>query len=285
MFFSGNFLGVSSFQKVVGIPSPVLRSYTSVKVYGNATIDKLQIKNEEIDNTTLQNTAIAENLVWTPKTLLMAEFENNLIGGNVSGLDSPLTHWQVSRRESGSSILKNLGTVNVGVTEFIDYEAQPFKTYEYQINALNSEQVSEAFVTDEIDMNFYGYYLVSEDEGLAYKFDLNVKSGNNEYVEDIVIHDNYTQYPAISIGKRKYLKTSIQAICGEVDINGFLQQSVDYIDTLKDFVLNGKNKLWKTRKGGIHKVFTHNFKYQNLDDGIEQQIMIVSFDIVEVADV
>lgn len=37
------------------------RAYTKIKVYGNATINKLQIKNYEIDNMTLQNRIITED--------------------------------------------------------------------------------------------------------------------------------------------------------------------------------------------------------------------------------
>jgi len=285
MILSGLFLGVSYFQKVVGIPSPIPKTYTSLKIYGASTIDKLQIKNIEVDNTTLQNTIITDSAIWGPNHILLAEFENNLIGGNVANLDSPVTHWQISRRESGSDVLKILNTVPVGTTEFIDYLCQQGKTYIYEVNAINANQISEAFVTEAVEMDFFGYYLVSEDEGLVYKFDLNVTSGANEYAEDVTFYDGFGKYPAKTIGQRKYLKTSVSAICATVDINGQLLQSVEYMNSLRDFITNGKSKIYKTRKGSIHRVFTHNYKEPIWNDAIGQQIQVVTFDIVEDADV
>jgi len=133
LFLSGLFLGVNYFQNVAGTPSPVKKIYDSIQIFGGATIDKLQIENIEIDNETLTNIAISDRLIWNPTTILLAEFENNLIAGNVANLDSPVTQWQISRRESNSSVLKILGTVDVGVTEFVDFSCQQNKIYELNV--------------------------------------------------------------------------------------------------------------------------------------------------------
>lgn len=285
MFLSGDFIGISTFKNATGGVVPLRRQYTKIRVFGSAIIDKLQVRNLEIDNETLRNTAISDNRVWTPETLLLSEFENGLPGGNIANLDSPVTQWQISRKESGSSVLKDLGIVDVGVTELVDYSCQANKKYIYQINALTDTQISEGLITEEIEMDFFAYYLVDIDEGKVYKFDLNVVSGSREYNEDVIINKNYSKYPSISTGQSSYFSTSISCICGTIDINGELLQSIDYVSELRDFILNGKNKIFKTRKGEIYKVHSHNYSESQFNDGIEQQVIIVSFDLVQVGDI
>lgn len=238
-----------------------------------------------MSNEDIRNIIITDKLKWTPQTLLMAEFEEDLSAGNISNLDTPVTQWQINRREVNGSTLKVLKSLDVGVSEFVDYSAQANKNYVYSIFATSADDQSEPLEAEEIETNFYGYYLVDEDEGLVYKFDLNVQSGTKQYQEDVTIMENYTQYPSIAIGKRKYFTDTIQCVCGEVSIYNELLQSVDYVNILRDFILNGKQKLWKSRKGEISRVFTRNFQETILEDGIEQQPLIISFDIIQVGDV
>ena len=285
MFLSGNFLSVGVFQNVIRVPSPVLRNYSSVKIYGNAVIDKLQIKNKEVDNATLQNIIITDTLKWTPETVAMCEFENNLLAGNVVGLDSPVTHWQISRRESNSSILKNLGIVDVSNIEFTDYTCQQGKKYVYEIYAVNDSQVSEGFVTDEIEMNFWGWFLIGNDPDgstYVYNLNLNVDFGGYQNDEDFTEYETYQEFNAFSVGKRNFLRGSLSAITGDISTNtGELLQPVDYIETLRNRIQDISTKILKSRKGEIFKVKTHAFSAVPVDNGIEIQPYIVKFDFIE----
>ena len=104
MFLAGSFLGLSTFQSVEGSNIPLRHTYQKIRIYGNATIDKLQIKNIEMSDEDLQNIIMTDNSIWDINTLAMAEFENDLIAGNISNLINPVTKWQVNRREvSGST--------------------------------------------------------------------------------------------------------------------------------------------------------------------------------------
>ena len=285
MFLSGLFLGVSYFQNVVGIPSPVKKVYDSIQVFGGATIDKLQIENIEIDNETLTNIAISDRLIWNPTTILLAEFENNLIAGNVANLDSPVTKWQISRRESNSSVLKILGIVDVGVTEFVDYLCQANKTYIYEVNALTDTQISEAFVSEETNMSFYGWFLIGNDldgSTYVYKMDLNVDFGGFQTEEDMTEYSTYIQYNAFAKGNRRFRRGTLTAIAGEIYSNGnSILQSVDYIDELQIRIQDISTKTLKSRKGDILKVKTKGFSVTPLNNGIESQPYIVKFDFIE----
>jgi hypothetical protein len=285
MFLSGSFLGLSTFQNVVGISSPIKRSYQRVKIYGNATIDKLQIKNKEIDNETLKNIIITDKLKWTPNTIALCEFENNLIAGNIVNLDSPVTHWQISRRESGSSVLKTIGKVEVGTTEFIDYTCQQGKKYIYEIYGINDTQMSEPFITEEIETDFWGWYLIGNDQDSStyvYMLDLDVNFDGYQVEEDITEHPTYLQFNAFSKGQRQFVRGTLSAIAGEISSStGELLQPSEYITTLQDRIQDISTKILKSRKGEIYKVKTHGFKATPVNNGIMSQPYIVQFNFVQ----
>ena len=286
MFLSGTFLGLSTLKYIdEGTNIPLRRVYSKCRVYGNATVDKLHIKNIEMSNEEIANIIITDDLIWDVNTLLMAEFKSNLVAGNISEIMNPIINWQVNRREADGTTLKVLKTLGVSETEFIDYTCQQGKKYVYSNNALADNEMSEPLEAEEIETYFYGYYLVSEEEGVVYKFDLNIQSGTKQYEDDTTIMNNYTEYPSIAMGKRRYFNDTVSCICGEINIDGKLLQNVDYIDTLREFILNGKQKLWKTRKGQIYRIFTSGFQETVLDDGIGEQPLIVSFNITQVGDV
>ena len=285
MFLAGSFLGLSTFQSIEGTNIPLRKTYSKVRVYGNSIIDKLQIKNIEMSDSELQNIIMTDNLIWDANTLLMAEFENDLVAGNIADLTNPIIKWQVNRREVGGSTLKALDIVDVGISEYVDYSAQHGKNYIYSLFATSENEQSEPLECEEIETDFFGYYLVDEEEGKVFKFDLNVQSGTKQYQEDVTIMDNYTEYPSIAMGKRKYFTSSISCICGTVSINGQLQQSNEYVSELRNYILNGKKKIFKTRKGEIYKVFTSNYSEQQLDDGIKEQVILISFNLTEVGEV
>ena len=278
-------MGLSTFQSVEGSNIPLRHTYQKIRIYGNATIDKLQIKNIEMSDEDLQNIIMTDNSIWDINTLAMAEFENDLIAGNISNLINPVTKWQVNRREVSGSTFKVLDVVDVGVSEYIDYSAQHGKNYIYSLFATSENEQSEPLECEEVETDFFGYYLVDEEEGKVYKFDLNVQSGTKQYQEDVTISKSYGKYPTISQGQSRYFSTTLSCICGTVDINGRLQQSINYVDGLREFILNGKQKIFKTRRGEIYKVYTNNYSEQQLDDGIKEQIILVSFDITEVASI
>lgn len=286
MYLSGSFLGLAVFQKLENIP--IRRVYSKIRIYGASTVNNLQILDKELTNTEIEDIDTSEDPAWTSDTLLLAKFNGNLVAGNIDSSEA-VEEWQVIRKESGSDTLTILDTIDVSEISFVDYTCQQDKNYIYDIFPLTATQICQVLETAEIETDFFGYFLIGEDSDgntCVYKFDLNVTSGSNDYQEDVTIYETFTQYPSIAIGERKYLTTNISAICGTISTTtDLLLQPIEYLDQLRDFILDGKTKLWKSRKGSIHNVFTHNFKYQVLNDGIGSQPMVVSFDVIEVSDV
>lgn len=291
MFFSGNLLGISTFQYATGNIA-LRREYAKIRIYGNATIDKLQIRNYEMDNTTIKNIPITNNLIWDSSTILACEFENNLKGGNILNLGTdPVIQWQVQREEVGTSnSLKVLDTVDVSQISYIDYIIQANKTYIYEIFPLTTNQVGEALQSNEINTSdIYGFFLIGTDSDgttYSYKMDLNVKSNSVDINEDFTEYNSYTRYNSYAIGKRNFYKTSLQFLAGDISTDtGEILQSPDYIEILKNRIQDGRVKYFKTRKGEIYKGLTHAYSATQLEDGISKQLYLVKFEFIQSSDV
>ena len=249
--------------------------------YGNAIVDKINILDYELTNAELELIDITDNLLWSSHTDLLAEFENSLSGGNFLDLDIPIISWQIYRREQGSSTSILLDTIDPDEIQYIDYTAQPQKTYIYDLFAVTATQISEPLETAATLSDFYGYFIIDPTTNTVFKFDMNTESAESLYAEDFTQYDNYTQYPSFARGRRKYLNTTITGIPATLTIDKVMSQTVDYIDSLRDFIMNGNEKIFKTRKGQIYRVHTRNFRFKPLNDAISEQPLMVSFDVIE----
>lgn len=278
MYLIGTFLGIGYFANRQVTPTPI--AYSSITFFGNCIIDNIQIKNIILTNSEIDAINITQPTVWDSHTLLSAKFANNLNGGNVLNINNPISRWEVNRKEINDTALTKLNNVDVANTQYIDYTAPLGKTFIYNIFPSNDTEIGQALETPPITTDFYGWFLIDQDLGVAYKFDLNLSSGNIENNTDITEYETYTQYNAFSFGNRDFIRGTIKCIAGTIDMNDQLLQSVDYIENLKNFINNKSEKLLKSRKGNIWRVVTKNFQYQHLDD-IADQLVEISFDFVE----
>ena len=279
MYVLGAGVGISSFESLGRVPDK--RIYTKITVYGNAIVDKIHILDSELTNAELEAIDITAALTWSSHTDLLAEFENSLSGGNFLDLDIPILNWQVYRKEQGGITSTLLDTISATDIQYIDYTAQAQKTYIYDLFAVTPTQISEPLETAAILSDFYGYFIIDPVLEIAYKFDMSTESSESAYAEDFTVYENFTQYPSFARGQRKYMSTTITGMPGTLTQDKVLSQTVDYIDALRDFIHNGNEKIFKTRKGQIYKVQTSKFRFKPLNDAISDQPLLVSFDVVE----
>jgi len=282
VYLSGTFLGLSTFFQKPPLPTPSI--YDRITFYGDIIIDNVWIRDRILSDAEIDAMNYKIDPTWTSDTIFLALFENgNLNAGNLINLTSPILSWDIYRRTVEDNILTYLDSVDVSIKTYVDYTTQAYKTYIYEIFPITATEIGSALQTDPLYTNYYGYYLIDPDTGTAYKFDLNLSSSDFQYEEDVTEYKTYTKYPAVSRGKLNYLKHSITVLAGTIQCpDGTFLQPIDYLNTLEAFITDGKVKLYKTRKGGIYKVYTRNYKYKALDDGITEQPMLVSFDVFEV---
>lgn len=279
MILSGSFLGISYLNFAQALP--VASTYNKITFYGNNIVDGIHLQNRLYSDSEVQALDINDYPAWDGYTLMLSRFDNqDTEAGNVTNLSSNITSWNIYRRATDEEISKNLATVDDTVTQYIDYTAQANKTYIYDIFPQTATQIGAPVETAQTLANFYGWYLVDTDTNTIYKFDLNLQSGDISNEIDFTEYKNYSKFPGFTFTDRDYIKVTVSAVCGSINQDGTIYQPVDYIEQLKDFINNKKEKLFKSRKGDIWRGITTNFKYKYMDE-VGQQVAVVTFDFVE----
>lgn len=279
MLLSGVFLG-KGFTNYIQ-PLPVASVYSKITFYGNNIIDDIHVQSRLYTDAEVQALLINDVPPWDGYTIMLSQFNlSNLQAGNIISLDSTITNWSVYRKATDEKISKNLATIDVATTQYMDYTAQANKTYIYDIFPQTATQIGGALETAQILANFYGVYLIDSNTGEVYMFDLNLTTTDVTNEIDVTTYKGYSKYNGYTFGDRNLLKASVTAYAGTSNINGVLTSNISYIDSLKTFINNKKEKYFKFRSGQMIKVVTMNFKYK-YQDNIGIQPYIVTFDIEE----
>jgi hypothetical protein len=282
MFLGGFGLSLSSLGKANSIP--IKKTYSKVTVYGNSIIDKLHIKNveETIDN--LLEIDISKRLVWDDNTIAMAEYDNTLGAGSILGLNSNIINWDIGRREVGSSVSKILTTLDYNNSEYIDYTTITNKNYIYDIYPITETEIGSPLESDVITPMYNYWYLIDETDGTTYKLYLNFDSGSLKDNVDMSEFETYSKFNAFSFGKRSFIRGTLTCIIGEITPSGELDQTVEYVDNLRAFINNGKQKILKSSKGDIWRVVTSGLDGDYMDE-VASNPNTLTFNFVQVGEV
>lgn len=279
MFLSGSFLGMSYLEKINQIP--LASAYSKLNFYGNNIIDEIHVQNRLYSDEEVLNLQINDYPAWDGYTLLLSKFDQqDLKAGNILTLNSPITNWVIYRKDTDDKISKKLIELDVNTTEYTDYTVQGNKTYIYDIFPKTVNEIGEPLETSQTLADFWGWYLVDPDTQTVFMFDLNIESGEINNETDMTTYQSYGKYNSYSFGNRDYVKGSVSAIGGTINVNGELVNGVDYIHNLRAFINNKKDKLLKNSHGDIFSVITSGFKYKYIDD-TQEQIFTVSFSFEE----
>lgn len=267
------------------IGKPIPRAYSKITLYGDATINNMQIKNYKYSENEVLALTMYNFLTWDTRTIFLALFNNgNLTAGNVTGLTEEILFWEINRREIGDTIFTKLATIPVTQTEFIDITAYTGKVYEYALFGLGNTQISEPIISDQISSEFYNHILIDENTNKTYVFNLNAEFGSVSTEEDMIRHESVnSKYMAYSFGKKNYETGQIAALIGDVNVYGSdLIQPKELLQELRGVITNGKRKILKTRKGDCIYVMTYAPSRQVLSDAIGSQPNVVKFNWDEI---
>lgn len=284
MYFGGSLIGISFFQEATMSPIPL--AYDKVTMHGDNIIDSFQLfdidmTDEEFD---LYNFNMTPN--WGDNTLALSNFTNNLVAGNTT-LTNPLTGWDIYRRETGTTVLKYLGSTNTNIIHYLDYEAPSRKNYQHVIFPKTATEIGEPIITASVPADFFGWFLIGDDsEGkYVYKFDIDLDFGGYQNEEDFTEHATYNKYNAFAKGSRDFLKGTIRVYAGTIEADGTSLQPVEYLSEMRSRINDSSTKILKSRKGEIWKVKTHSFSMNPIHNGIEQQPYYIGFEFIECEEV
>ena len=260
MFLKMNFLGVTP---LIGYSpqKPEFSDYDKVTFYGNSSgciIDEIWGRNIKY------NAKMIDDLVgsvyepkWDDTTYLLARFNNNLNGGNITNINTKIKNWLIYRRDIDEGHLNYVDTIDVGKSSYTDYKALRGKTYQYYMYAQSDTELSSPITTNEVECQYYHWCLIDQIKNAVYHFKYNFSGGNLSTEESWQEYQTGSQYNTFVRGETNYLVGTVQALVVENTVP--FKQSADYIDMFRECICSDREKYIKDAKGHIFKVFTYGF--------------------------
>jgi len=286
MFLNADFLGIS----YTSTPAPIeiLTKFDKLTIYGEGVFDRIWITNRIEPSSFYDSLSLSNyNPNFAQDTVFLAEFNNTLSAGNISSEEESVEQWKVTKRRNGTNINKLVGYVDDKTKTLKDYRVQKEQEYIYEVIPITQNTMGVPLVSPTIKTEYYGCFLIDETTGMILNFDLNLNTGNISAEDDVTEYQTYGKFNTYSQGSRNFLKGTISGIVPErlsLDTDEFIQ-SADFVKEVQDFINNGNPKLLKTRKGDIWKVRTHSFSRSQLNEGISQQVDVISFGFSQLEDV
>lgn len=284
VFLSGSFLGSSIFYSPNLIPGQ--SPYNKLTLYGEGIFDNIWIRNRiESDNYINNLTIDNYNPMWDNDTVFWGDFEEeNLNTGNVKYLTSPITKFIVNKRDVRKNIYTNIGEItNTDADSYSvnDYKVANGEWYEYQILPKSDTELAEPLVSEQIQSDYYGWFLIDEDENVVYKFDLNLQPSGFTINQGLTQIETMNRFNTFIQDNKNFKSGSISAILSEELTETTLKQTPSFLDEFQDFIGNGRSKILKSRKGDMLKVMTSGFQRSLLSNSIDDQIEVISFNFTE----
>lgn len=283
-----SFLGYNFVQdgNSLDIAPTSVNNVTTVQVQ-NGIFDHFHLTN----NTTNDYSPI-KNMEWAYLDIIVANFDNNINGGNVDFLLQYLTAIKVKRRIKGTFNWVTLKTVAVKAFEdlnfaFNDYIAANNTDYEYALVPILNGAEGD-YITNSITSQFKGVFICEKDS--IYKFYAGVSYGTGKRVKKIGVFEPYgSKYPIIvANAKTNYYSNSISftvlpldyeenRIMDRYEINKLTEEILNYIT-------DNKAKIIKDWNNSIHLVYPSSEPNITYDNNWGMGKVDISFDYVEVGD-
>jgi hypothetical protein len=284
MIFNGNLIGLNILHE--SFIEAIAREYKRITFFENTVVNNVWIKNRVLTEEELNDIKIDTIPSWDNETIFISRFNDNLDGGNIEGAFGSISKWLVMRKESRETVYKLLASLPPNITNYTDYTMESSKIFDYKIQPVFTEKRGKDLFVDRIEADFSNYYLIDPFDGKTFIFDLNVDSGEITNQTDVTFYDNFTKYQGVIQGKQNFIKGSISAIIAEnEDYNDGVNQSIYFLKEFREFVNNGRPKLFKLAKGGVYKVALTNLRDAILDEGIKGLPYKVSVDYTEIGEV
>lgn len=281
---NGIAMGVSALLGYMGFP--VSSAYTNIKVYGQNIVDYVHIKNVEMTEAEMLATPLYIDPTWDGNTIFLALFQNNLNGGNITGLVNPILNWEVQRKKESETVYKTIAILPSTATGYIDLTVEPNVVYNYQIFATNDTEVSEPLANN-LDSKFYNHIIIDTETGTAIVFDNNLEFSGYTQEVSYETYVGYNKFPAFSFGNRRYRTANASAYVGEcIEVDNEFIQTVDYLNTIDNLINKTSDKIMKDRKGFVLRGKTvGGITETPMNVAIPDQPYIVSFNFVESGEV
>ena len=262
---------------------PKISTYDKVTFYaqGGCVVDKIYgvnriLTRDEID----ENSTQSFSPKWRPDVYLICEFDGGTSGGNVGNITSSVQQWLLYRGVKGGSTMKFLCSLPAGETFYKDYTAAKTHDYQYRLFAQTETEISTPMDTNDVYCNYYGWFLIDETLNEVYPFGMNLNDTTTTQVEDVTEYSTNKRYSVHSRGNMDYLSGTVTAIVTD-DCTG-TEQTVGYLESLREFILSDRPKIVKDNKGRAFRAFVDGYSESDVFVGADGDFKYVSFNFKEI---
>lgn len=255
------------------------RKFAQTIYYGDAILDNVHCINEERTLEELEATPPVRQLWIEGITNYLANFEDRLRSGNIDTDDVPITGWRLKRKKHGESVYIPLKDFPMDTVQFEDWTAANNTEYEYSVHAV-SNTVESTGTTKSGSIDFEGWVLT--DGETTATFWINLKTSSIPTSIDRTVNDNYTQFATVSYGKRKYKSGTVESMPLTYVSKNYVSLLSD-LESIDEFINNGKIKLLKNTKGELWWVDTYNFSHTYSEQFVQNPYTI-NFEWMQIGD-
>lgn len=270
-------------------------NYHKSQIYGSGKFDYVWVTNVTETQGFIDATTGATYVpAWTDDTVLLASFNNNINGGDITFSGESITNWLIYKKEDGNNTLTYVATVPSTQTSIIDYNVKNNTGYSYQVFAETPSFLSQPLITSEsVTTSWWNWSLVGlettstdnfyyVDTDNVWKFDTELSSEALVQNVDRNTFEGFTKYPKVTKSDKNYITGGITALISN-PVNGVYSDTVAMKNNFRDFVNNGEIKLLRDRKGSAWLVETMSNEFQ-LTDKSAEQITQLTFKFTQIGD-
>lgn len=270
-------------------------NYHKSQIYGSGKFDYVWVTNVTETQGFIDATTGATYVpAWTDDTTLLASFNNNINGGDITFSGESITNWLIYKKEDGNNTLTYVATVPSTQTSIIDYNVKNNTGYSYQVFAETPNFLSQPLITSEsVTTSWWNWSLVGlentdtdnfyyVDTDNIWKFDTELSSEALVQNVDRNTFEGFTKYPKVTKSDKNYITGGITALISN-PVNGVYSDTVAMKNNFRDFVNNGEIKLLRDRKGSAWLVETMSNEFQ-LTDKSAEQITQLTFKFTQIGD-
>ena len=102
---------------------PLPKSYDEITLSGDAYFDYLWINQRVLTNDELEKVNVLNfRPQWEDSTILLANYDDSLSGGNILSLEEPVQSWLIYKRREDAHALTFINEIPADVTKISDMQ-------------------------------------------------------------------------------------------------------------------------------------------------------------------
>lgn len=265
---------------------PPTSPYSNIKFYGGGRFDNVHGEEYVYDQTKIDSLDFYSDPLWTVPTFLLMLFNNDLQGGNIVSLPSPIDKWLVFRKNQTDAKYTKIAELPAATESYVDRLASSKQIYSYTLIPQSNDLLGESLLADPATTDFTRVILLDDTVGYSFCLDLEMSDISTE--QDITVSQTKGKYDTVLQGNKNAKVGSIGVILKsnsstEIEI----QQDAAYIDEFEAFITRSGSKVLKFPKGFSYRVYTSDFS-KIAKDGYDSEgniVYRVSFQWREIAEV